>query len=457
MTSKSPLETFRFPLFTYNSFMSKKMDKNLNEENKDAMDMESKKDIEKKATAEPDDESDDEEEEGRFRIVPNATTISNDYPHLFPKNSKSEEKMDENLNEEIKDDTTQTKSKKESSAGSDGEPDEKVDEGEKVEGEAEKEAEAEKEKEVQEEKKENEKINERFKYMPNATTISNDFPHLFPKVYKFLFNMVKDIEIEINRVGPSFNYHPSVYYNKSFTFHSLYINYFIRKHLAAKHDVELRDRRAERVIEHSERFETGTNPKLKAAIEKHYKIFTDRNTKAIDISYSIKVVSLSHGISFRERVPETEFDAYHDNLVAIVKYLDSLVYNTVEINPKIDCEYFKAEPNIIFDGEVVFQIKVSKLISLDPDLEVISRRKFVQLLLYSFAYYKLTKKKILKLVIYNPLLSYEYVMELDDIDYERFEAVLEKAVTAFQIIFPLLYESDDSDETGSDDEEKADE
>uniref|UniRef100_A0A1B0FGV1 Uncharacterized protein n=1 Tax=Glossina morsitans morsitans TaxID=37546 RepID=A0A1B0FGV1_GLOMM len=311
----------------------------------------------------------------------------------------------------------------------------------------------EKEKEVEEEKEEG-KVKRRFKLTPNATTISNDFPHLFRKVHKFLCNLVKNTEIEINRVGPSFNYHPSVYYSKTFTAHSLYINYFIRKHLATKHDIELRDRRAERVIEHSECFETGTNPKLKAAIEKHYKIFTDRNTKAIDIPYSIKVVSLSHGISFREPVPETEFDAYHDNLVAIVKYLDSLVYNTVEINPKIDCEYFLAEPNIIFDGEVVFQIKVSKLKSLDPNLDVISRRKFVQLLLYSFAYYKLTGKKILKFVIYNPLLSYEYVMELDDIDYGLFEAAIEKDVTAFQIIFPILYESTDSDETGSDDKEK---
>uniref|UniRef100_A0A1B0BYG7 Uncharacterized protein n=1 Tax=Glossina palpalis gambiensis TaxID=67801 RepID=A0A1B0BYG7_9MUSC len=369
-------------------------------------------------------------------------------------NLKSE-KMDENLNEEIKDDTTQTKSQKESSAGRDDESDEKADEGKKQEEEAEKEAEAKKEKGSEGEKKEI--VKSRFKYMPNATTISMDIPHLFPKVYKFLFNMVKDIDIEINRVGPSFNYHPSVYYNKTFTFHSLYINYFIRKHLAAKHDVELRDRRAEQVIEHSECFETGANPKLKAAIEKHYKIFTDRNTKAIDIPYSIKVVSLSHAISFRERVPETEFDTYYDNLLAIVKYLDSLVYNMVEINPKIDCEYFRAEPNIIFDGEVVFQIKVSKLKSLDRNREVISSRRFVQLLLYSFAYYKLTGKKILKLVIYNPLLNYEYVMELDDIDYELFEVALDKDVTAFQIKYPMLYESDDSDETGSDNKEKVDE
>uniref|UniRef100_A0A1A9ZKV9 Uncharacterized protein n=1 Tax=Glossina pallidipes TaxID=7398 RepID=A0A1A9ZKV9_GLOPL len=367
------------------------------------------------------------------------------------------EKIDENLNEEFKDDTTQTKSEKESSVGTYGESDEKADEGEKEEREAEKEAEAEAEKEKHVEEEEEGKVKRRFKLMPNATTISNDFPHLFPKVHKFLFNVVKDIEIEINRVGASFNYHPSVYYNKTFTSHSLYINYFIRKHLATKHDIELRDRRVEQVIEHSECFETGTNPKLKAAIEKHYKIFTDRNTKAIDISYSIKVVSLSHGISFREPVPETEFDAYYDNLVAIVKYLDSLVYNTVEINPKIDCEYFRAEPNIIFDGEVVFQIKVSKLKSLESNREVISRRKFVQLILYSFAYYKLTGKKILKFVIYNPLLNYEYIMELHDIDYERFEVALEKDVTAFQIKFPILYGNDDSDETGSDDKEKVDE
>ncbi|KAL9919403.1 uncharacterized protein ACN427_001380 isoform 2-T2 [Glossina fuscipes fuscipes] len=162
--------------------MSKKMDKNLNEESKDAMEMESRKDIEKEATREPDDESDDDEEEGRFRIVPNATTISHDHPHLFPKNLKSE-KMDENLNEEIKDDTMQTKSQKESSAGRDGESDEKADEGKKQEGEAEKEAEAEKEKGSEGEKKEI--VKSRFKYMPNATTISMDIPHLFPRYINF--------------------------------------------------------------------------------------------------------------------------------------------------------------------------------------------------------------------------------------------------------------------------------
>ncbi|KAI9582465.1 hypothetical protein GQX74_009852 [Glossina fuscipes] len=340
------------------SFMSKKMDKNLNEESKDAMEMESRKDIEKEATREPDDESDDDEEEGRFRIVPNATTISHDHPHLFP------------------------------------------------------------------------------------------------KVYKFYFNLVKDIEIEINRVGPSFSYHPSVYLYQAHSCHSLYLNYFVRKHLATKHDVELMDRRTEVVIEEPDRFETGTNPRLKAAIEKHYKIFTDRNTKAIDVHYSVKVVSLSHSIFFHYEIPKGEFHAYYDNLLAIVKYLDSLVYNTVEINPCTGCEYFNGDANIIFDGEVVFQIKTSRHFSLVPGDPFIRKERFSQLALYSFGYYKRTGKKILKLVVYNPLLGCEYVMQLNDIDYELFEKALDRDVTVFQLLFGMSSESDSDD---SDDTKKSEE
>lgn len=333
--------------------MSKKMEKNLNEENKHAMEMEmeSKKDIEKKANTEPDDESDDEEEEGRFRIVPNATTISNDHPHLFP------------------------------------------------------------------------------------------------KVYRFYFSLVKDIEIEINRVGPSFPYHPSVCLHKAHSCHSIYLNYFVRKHLATKHDVELTDHRTETVIEKPDRFETGTNPRLKAALEKHYKIFTDRNTKAIDVHYSVKVVSLSHTIFFHYEIPKGEFHAYYENLLAIVKYLDSLVYNTVEINPYTGCEYFNGDANIIFDSEVVFQIKTSRIFSLEFNDPFIRKEKFLQLALYSFGYYKRTGKKILKLVIYNPLLGCEYVLQLNDIDYEQFEEALDRDVTLLQLLFPMSSESDDSDDT----------
>uniref|UniRef100_A0A1B0FD14 Uncharacterized protein n=1 Tax=Glossina morsitans morsitans TaxID=37546 RepID=A0A1B0FD14_GLOMM len=277
------------------------------------------------------------------------------------------------------------------------------------------------------------KFEKNFKLIPFVRFIRQN-ESLFPTIFGLYFNhngeefITQDIKIETNQLGDTFQYHPST--KGAEDFHGRYIKYFIRKHLANKYDVELIDRLAEHVVEHPENYETGKNPKLKEAIKKHYKIYKDKNTKAIDIRYSIKIVSLSRSVMCQRKVPRKEFHTYYKNLLAIMKYLDRLTYNTIEIYPELDCEYFRAASVILFDDEVAFEIMVSKF---DLNAKRVKyNRKIFQLILHSFSYYKRTGKRIRKLVIYNPLMGEEHVVKLNDIDFKLFEEALDKDLTAFQ-------------------------
>uniref|UniRef100_A0A1A9VEJ4 Uncharacterized protein n=1 Tax=Glossina austeni TaxID=7395 RepID=A0A1A9VEJ4_GLOAU len=356
----SPLDiSYIFPRqntanITKDEFHVEKMDENLNEKLADLqIEMGSKIEVNTKLQY----ESNEEKKEGRFKNPPN----SNDYAVLVPKNAEADE--------EIK---TKTIAEKRKKANNNTEK----------------------------------KFEKNFKLIPFARFIRHN-KSLFPTIFGLYFNHnvnefnTQDIKIETNQLGDTFQYHPST--KGSEDFHGHYIKYFIRKHLANKYDVELIDRLAEHVVEYPENYETGKNPKLKEAIKKHYKVYTDKNTTAIDIRYSIKVVSLSRSVFCQRNVPRKEFRTYYKNLLAIVKYLDSLTYNTIEMYPELDCEYFQAGLFIIFDGEVAFEIMVSK-----------------------------TGKKIRKLVMYNPLLGEEHVVKWNDIDFELFEEALDKDLTAFQ-------------------------
>ncbi|XP_037898489.1 uncharacterized protein LOC119643217 isoform X1 [Glossina fuscipes] len=358
-----------------------KMDKNLNEKLADLrLEMGSKIEVNTKLQY----ESNEEIKEGRFQNPP----ISNDYSVLVPKNAEADE--------EIKTKTTVEQNKKDNNNME-------------------------------------KKFEKNFKLIPFVSFIRRQ-QSLFPTTFGLYFNhneeefITQDMKIETNQFGNTFQYHPSTKGKEDF--HGRYIKYFIRKHLANKYDVELVDRFAEHVIEYPENYQTAKNPKLKEAIKKHYKIYTDKNTTAIDIRYSIKVVSLSRSIFGERVVPRKEFHTYYENLLAIVKYLDSLTYNTMEMYPELNCEYFQAQSVILFDGDVAFEIMVSKY-----DLSakrVKYNQKIIQSILHSLSYYKRTGKKIRKLVIYNPLLGEEHVVELKDIDFELLEEALDKDLTAFQ-------------------------
>uniref|UniRef100_A0A1A9WNU4 Uncharacterized protein n=1 Tax=Glossina brevipalpis TaxID=37001 RepID=A0A1A9WNU4_9MUSC len=284
-------------------------------------------------------------------------------------------------------------------------------------------------------KKKNLKKNEKTKYeLIPSTRFIRKHPGLFPTIIELLSNLVQDVKIETIHVGKTFEYHSTVLNRHYEDFHSSYLKYFIMKHLATKYDVKLRDYRAEHIVAHAEGYQTGRKPALKAAIKKHYQTFINKQTKAIDINYSIKIVSLSYLIYRQRWIPGKQFYTRSENLLSIMKYLDSLPYNKAEIYPELNCEYFQTVGIITFDDKVHFETKVSKYCLLDESVKTKYKykKKFFQSILHSFSYYKRTGKKILKFVIYNPLLGYEYVMKLNDIDFKLIEEALRKDITAFQ-------------------------
>ncbi|XP_046812274.1 uncharacterized protein LOC124421324 isoform X1 [Lucilia cuprina] len=270
-----------------------------------------------------------------------------------------------------------------------------------------------------------------FKYIPNATTITNERLDMFPNV-KFFFEMlVKDTKIESKHVGRSFRYDESVEKNRYFSAHGLFMDYFIRKHLSNQYNIKIKDMRTEIILENSDNFFIRTDEKLQNAIKEHYEIYKDSNTKAMDIIKSIKTVSQSHLIYFGDDLPKIDYTVNENNLREIIRYLERLPYSMVHLNPNLGCNYFNADADLIFDNDVIYEIKTSKFKSLTRDEFIIPSSKFYQTIIYGFGFYKLTGIKVKRFKIYNPLLGDEYSIELDNIDFELFEKVLKRDVAIY--------------------------
>ncbi|XP_037825880.1 uncharacterized protein LOC119613882 [Lucilia sericata] len=269
------------------------------------------------------------------------------------------------------------------------------------------------------------------KYIPNATTITNENLDMFPNVKYFFEMLVKDTKIESKHVGRSFQYDESVEKNRYFSAHGLFMDYFIRKHLSNQYNIKIMDVRTEYILENSDNFIVGTNETLRNAIEEHYEIFKDSNTKAMDIIKSIKTVSLSHLIFFGYNIPKSDYIVNENNLREIIRYLERLPYKSVHLNPGLYCEYFNADADLIFDNDVIYEIKTSKFKSLTRGEFIIPLSKFYQTIIYGFGFYKITGIKVKRFKIYNPLLGDEFSIELDNIDFELFEKVLKRDVAVY--------------------------
>ncbi|KAM7353107.1 uncharacterized protein ACRADG_005337 [Cochliomyia hominivorax] len=268
-----------------------------------------------------------------------------------------------------------------------------------------------------------------IKYRPNATTITNESLDNYPNIKYFFEILVKNTPITSKHVGRSYNYNEDVIKHKYYSPHGLFMDYFIRKHLSNQFNMDITDTRTEYILENWEKFKNEYDESLHDDIQEHYEIFKDSKTQAMDILQTIQIVSYSHLIYFGYGVPKSYFTVNEDNLREIIRYLKQLPYKSVVLNPLLTCDYFYADADLIFDNEIIYEIKTSKHQSLTYDERKIPLSKFYQPIIYGFGFYKKTGIKIHKYKIYNPLLGDEFSIELNNIDFELFEKVLKHDVT----------------------------
>uniref|UniRef100_A0A1A9ZKX6 Uncharacterized protein n=1 Tax=Glossina pallidipes TaxID=7398 RepID=A0A1A9ZKX6_GLOPL len=252
-----------------------------------------------------------------------------------------------------------------------------------------------------------------------ATDISTNKEGKFPKTKQFLSCIYKAIHFEETKTGESFVDQYEKSSRDEAQLRGIYIIYFIRKHLATIYKAKLKDFRIEEVlkIKHTE----GTKEcDMQEEMRECYNCYIDNNCLE-----KIKTVSLAHTMYYAHKgkgssSPTVEIYVEDGNLEAIVKYLETFKseYKSVDINPRLDCDYYQGHANAIFDEEVIFQTLSSK------EGKNLPSDKAHQCILYSFAYFKKTQKKILKFIVYNPLAGKEYIMRLDDIDFEGLENAL---------------------------------
>ena len=285
------------------------------------------------------------------------------------------------------------------------------------------------------------KLVEIFKYIPHATTITNKKLNDFPNVKHFFELLVKDVDVQAKNVGRSFQYTADVKNYCYFSAHGLFMYYFIRKHLSNQYNINVVDRHTEYILEEPDNYKLCK--RLHDDIKQHYEIYKDPETKALDIVRSIKIVSMSHSIYFGGAIPEHEYAVNEDNLREVVKYFESLPYHKVDLNPALGCEYFNADADIIYDDDVIYEIKTSKFRSTEANQLKIPLSKFYQPIICGFGLYKMCGTIIKKFTIYNPLLGDEYTIVLDNIDFELFERVLKHDVEIFTCLEKLLEEGVD--------------
>lgn len=248
-----------------------------------------------------------------------------------------------------------------------------------------------------------------------ATDISTNKEEKFLKTKQLLSHIYEANHFEDTDVGKSF---VQTYTVDQAQLRGIYLMYFIRKQLANIYKAKLKDFRVESILEDTKKCD------MQEKMRECYNYYIDNNCQAMHSLEAIKRVSLAHTMYYMQKrkksSPRTEEIYVEDeNLEAIVKYLETFKskYKSVDINPRLDCEYFRGDANAIFDEEVIFQTFSSKT-------KKINSNKAHQCFLYAFAYFKKTQKKISKLIVYNPLAGKEYIMRLRDIDFEGLENAL---------------------------------
>uniref|UniRef100_A0A1B0FE75 Uncharacterized protein n=1 Tax=Glossina morsitans morsitans TaxID=37546 RepID=A0A1B0FE75_GLOMM len=172
-----------------------------------------------------------------------------------------------------------------------------------------------------------------------ATDISKDKKRIFLKTKQLLSHIYKANHFEDIDVGKSFV--------QTYTVHQaqrrgIYLMYFIRKQLANIYKAKLKDFRVESILEDTKKCD------MQEKMRECYNYYIDNNCQAMHSLEAIKRVSLAHTIYYMQkdkRGPPLTEEIYveDENLEAIVKYLETFKskYKSVDINPRLDCEYFR--------------------------------------------------------------------------------------------------------------------
>lgn len=263
----------------------------------------------------------------------------------------------------------------------------------------------------------------------NATDIANKLLYLCPNLEHFLEILVKDIDIDIKQVGKRFQYPIAIEDNVLYTSYGIFMDYFIRKHLSQQFKIPLTDDNLELVLKNPQEYFKGPGKtlQLQKDMAKNYIIYKDNKQKPMDILDAIKNVSLATTISFHDPLPKSKIETENSSLREVIKYFENLSYSSLDMKTDVSCEYFDGNADLIFDSNVLYEIKTSKFESLKrrPFFEI-NVNNFFKLILYGFGYNKKTNKIIKCYKIYNPLLGLEYTLKLEDIDVKHFEEVLKK-------------------------------
>ncbi|KNC25995.1 hypothetical protein FF38_14479 [Lucilia cuprina] len=265
--------------------------------------------------------------------------------------------------------------------------------------------------------------------MENATNIANKSLHKYPQLKNFIEILTRNSVIQTKKVGREFDYPAGIIKNKLISNYGIFMDYFIRKVLSNQYQIPLTDDVTELVLKEPDTYlKDGSKVccYLSKAISNHYEIFKDPKNQAMDILKSIKLVSLTYTLSFHDPLPKAEVECDNESLQEIIKYFKNLPYSHVEMKSSINCKYFEGNADLIFDQEVLYEIKTSKYSSLSRNDKNIHVKNFYKLILYGFGYYKKTGKLIKCFKIYNPLLGHEHTLKFDDIDMKHFEQCLSK-------------------------------
>ena len=245
----------------------------------------------------------------------------------------------------------------------------------------------------------------------------------------FLQNLLNNIEITHTKVGRTFNYPHGIIEKGIYQEYENFMKYFIRKHLSNQYRMELNDIAVEMILKEPKIY--FRNHDLIPRMSKHYLTYKSRQMNAMGILKSIKIVSQACSATYNEYFKIKRIiniDSDEKMLLEVIKYFENLPFKNVQLTPNLDCEYFNALPDFIFDNgqeQVLYEIKTSKYVTLVECDAKFSPANFYKLIAYAYCYYKKTGRIIKTFRIYNPLLGCEHQIVIKDIDFNEFERWLE--------------------------------
>lgn len=278
---------------------------------------------------------------------------------------------------------------------------------------------------------------EKREYVPTTTDMLINL-EMLPNL-EYLFEILeKKTKIITRHAGRSSLYKKDRHYQDNRKF----VQYFIMKYISQRFGKEITNVYMESILQNPEKCEKFQNVISFQDLRKHYEIYKDINTKAMDAIESIKIVSLSFQLMNGETIPPLQqYKVNENNMKEVIRYFEKLPYKEVDFCLNLDCDYFKA--NFIcyaFDNDVIYFIKPNRYMSLDPENAKVEFNNFYEAILCGFGLYKKTNIKVKKFKIYNPILGDEHSIVLNDLDYELLEKVLKLDTERFSRIMQLLKE-----------------